>query len=256
MTVELAYKMEGSGSPFVCLLGLLGAGRNWMSVARTLAERFTFILPDLRNHGSSPWAEPIDYPSMVDDVTALLDRLGCGPVTLLGHSMGGKAAMHLALRHPERVDRLVIVDIAPVSYPPGLEDTLAALTSLDLEHIRRRADADEALKPVIPSQSERAFLLQNLEFRDGRFVWRANVHALERALPTLRAFAPPAGAVYPGVTGVIRGARSDYVRDEDEPAIRSLFPAASIHVVEDSGHWPHVEQPAAFLDVLEACLVR
>ncbi len=256
MPVELAHRVQGSGPPFLCLHGLLGSGRNWLGVTRTLAERFTVILPDLRNHGSSPWAEPIDYSTMAEDVIALMDRLGCDAVSLLGHSMGGKVAMHLALKQAVRVERLVIVDIAPVAYPPGLENTLAALASVDLERITRRSDADLALQSAIPSQAERAFLLQNLEQRDGRFTWRANILGLQKALPTLRDFERPEGARYAGATCVIRGARSDYVRPADERTIKALFPAAAIHVVEEAAHWPHVERPEAFLQTLEACLLR
>ncbi len=130
-TVELAYRRQGKGPPLLCLHGLLGSGRNWVGIATALADRFDVILPDLRNHGTSPWADEVTYPAMAADIAALLDRLGQGRVHLLGHSMGGKVAMTLAATRPELLARLVVVDVAPVSYRHGHEDFVRAMMGRD-----------------------------------------------------------------------------------------------------------------------------
>jgi esterase len=254
--VELAHRRSGSGPPVVILHGLLGSGRNWQGIAAALAPRFDVILADLRNHGASPWDPEAGYPALVADVLALLDRLGLDRVRLVGHSMGGKVAMALALTEPERVERLVVVDIAPVAYGPGLDGLLKAMRALDLGGMTRRAQADAALAPAVPDRSVRAFLVQNLEQRDGSLAWRVNLDALLAAMPVIRGFPDTPGArPFAGTTCLIRGERSDYVRlPEHEPAIRRLFPAAELHTVAGAGHWVHAEQAGAFLEVLVGCL--
>lgn len=251
-TVELAHRRQGSGPPVVILHGLLGSGRNWQGIAAALASRFDVVLPDLRNHGGSPWDADAGYPALVADVLALLDRLGLARVRLVGHSMGGKVAMLLALRSPGRVERLVVVDIAPVGYGPGLDDLLRAMRALDLAGMTRRAEADAALAPAVPDRAVRAFLVQNLEQRPEGLAWRVNLDVLLPSMPTIRSF-PETSDTEPftGPTCFIRGERSDYVRlPEHEPAIRRLFPTAEIHTVAGAGHWVHAEKAEAFLEVL------
>jgi esterase len=253
--LELAFRRQGSGPPLVCLHGLLGSGRNWVGIASALESRFDVLLPDLRNHGTSPWSDEVDYPRMAADVTTLLDRLGLGRVHLLGHSMGGKVAMVLALTAPERVDHLVVADIAPVPYPPGLEAYVDAMLAVDLAQVTRRDQADAALAPSVPEPGIRSFLLQNLERREGRFAWRPNLEALRAAMPVIRSF-PDLTAISPfaGPCCFIHGARSDYVRDQHLPVIQRLFPTATLHTIQGAGHWLHAERPQDFLDTLLRCV--
>lgn len=254
-TVELAHRRLGAGPPVVFLHGLFGSGRNWLGIAKALSPRFDVILADLRNHGDAPWNPDAGYEALAADVAALLDRLELPRVRLVGHSMGGKAAMVLALTAPERVERLVVVDIAPVNYGPGLDGLLESMRALDLRDITRRADADRALAPAVPDPAVRAFLLQNLEPRDGRLAWRLNLDALAAAMPVIRGFPDlPTSAAFAGRTCLIRGESSDYVRPDHEPVIRRLFPNADLHTVAGAGHWVHAERTEAFLEVLTGCL--
>jgi esterase len=255
-TIELHARTIGDGRPLVFLHGLLGSGRNWQSVAQALTgDGWRGILVDARNHGASPWADDTSYPSMADDVAALLDRQGLGPITLLGHSMGGKTALTLALTAPERIERLVLVDIAPVAYPGDFSPYIDAMAALDLGTLAKRADADAALAPAVPDPGVRGFLLQNLVPDGGGWRWRVNLAALRRAMPQLTGFPDELrGRTYAGPSALIRGERSSYVPQEHEPALRAYLPDVTIHTVEDAGHWPHAERPQDFLAALREAL--
>ena len=182
-------------------------------------------------------------------------RAAIAAVALLGHSMGGKVAMVAALDHPELVERLVVVDIAPIAYKAHHLAYVQAMRGLDVAAIKRRAEADARLAPDVADAAERAFLLQNLVFDDGTARWRLNLAAIERAMPDLAGFpATRSGMVYDGTALFIAGGRSGYLRPEDEPAIGRLFPNARIAHIPDAGHWPHAEQPRAFLDQVEPFL--
>lgn len=255
-TVELARERLGSGPPLVFLHGLFGSGRNWRSFARGLADRFTCLLVDLRGHGNSPHAPPYDYPTFAADVARLLAEEGIARAHLLGHSMGGKTAMTLALTRPELVERLAVVDIAPVPYAHDYRALIRALLALDLSAIRSRREADAALAPAIPDPQLRAFLLQNLVIDDGGARWRIDLAGLERAMPALTDFPRELyGRRFEGPTLFVRGGRSDYVQDAHLPVIRRLFPAARIETVADAGHWPHAERPAELLRLVRAFLL-
>jgi pimeloyl-ACP methyl ester carboxylesterase len=259
MNVRLEAAEYGGGPPLAILHGLFGAGRNWAGVAQHLAAHHRVIPLDLRNHGASPWADTMDYAEMAEDVRARLRASGHRRFALLGHSMGGKVAMMLALADGEAVARLVVVDIAPAAYAPHHLGYVRAMRALDLGGITRRSEADARLAPAVGDAAERGFLLQNLVFPSaaagGEVRWRLNLAAIERAMPRLAGFpAIPAGATYPGPALFVAGGRSDYLRPEHEPEIRRLFPNARIARIADAGHWPHAEQPQAFLDIVEPFL--
>ena len=253
MTVTLHYKSQGEarGVPVVILHGLLGSSSNWRSIARKLAENAQVFTLDLPNHGDSPHVARMSYPAMADDVRAFLDARAIDSATLVGHSMGGKAAMRLALDAPHRVHRLVVVDIAPTPSAHNHLPWLRAMAALDLTRVTRRAEADAALAQAVPDAAMRQFLLQNLVASDGAFAWRINIAAIESSLPALLDF-PVDEHVrpYTGPTRFLRGALSDYVQEKDQAAIRALFPRAEIVTIEDAGHWIHAEQPARFLEAL------
>lgn len=255
MTVRLAAVEYGRGAPLAILHGLFGSGCNWAGIAQRLAAHHRVIALDLRNHGASPWADAMDYGALAEDVRATLHALGCRRFALIGHSMGGKAAMIEALGHGAEVERLVVVDIAPAGYPARHLATVRAMGALDLGGVKRRGEADARLAPDVADAAERAFLLQNLVFEDGAARWRLNLAAIGRAMPLLAGFPAMApGTAYRGPALFISGGRSDYLRPEHEPEIRRLFPNARIARIADAGHWLHAEQPQAFLDIVEPFL--
>lgn len=258
MTVALHARDTGdpTGEPVLLLHGLFGAASNWGRVARALADDWRVLVPDLRNHGQSPHSGSHDYPAMAADVIALMDRHDIDAATLVGHSMGGKVAMHLALTAPGRVTRLAVVDMAPVRYTHDFDGVLAAFDAVDLGAIGSRADAEAAMAARIDAPGLRAFLLQNL-VRDqaGDWRWRLNLSALRRAQPALLGFPDVVpGTAYAGPTRFIQGERSDYLKPAYEPRVRELFPAASICTVAGVGHWVYAEAPDGFMDCLRPLL--
>jgi pimeloyl-ACP methyl ester carboxylesterase len=244
--------------PLLILHGLLGSGRNWRGVAEALSASRRVLAPDLPGHGDNTDALPLNMPGLAESVAALLEQENIPQADLLGHSLGGKAAMWLALTRPERVRRLVVVDIAPVAYPEhqaGFAHLLDSLQSLNLEALPSRAEADARLAAAIQEASLRQFLLQNLIYRDGRYFWRVDLARLRAVLPELVDF-PNAEGLPPftGPTLFLGGARSAYLLPLHVPLIRKLFPRAKILHLADAGHWPHVEQPEAFLAAVQKFL--
>jgi pimeloyl-ACP methyl ester carboxylesterase len=249
--VQLAVSEYGSGPTVAILHGLFGSGRNWRSIAQQLAGGHCILAFDLRNHGTSPWADEMSYREMVEDLRTSLRVRGIGRAALLGHSMGGKVAMLTALLHPGEVDRLVVVDIAPVPNPPDLLSYVRAMQEVDLRRVGRRSEADAQLASEIPDAAERAFVLQNLIIDNGSAHWRLNLEAIEREFLEFTGFPDlPAGTAYRGPTLFVAGARSDYIQSQHEPVIRQLFPRARIKRIEGAGHWVHAEQPQAFLQTV------
>jgi len=255
--MKLHYREFGEahlGTPLILLHGLLGSLVNWQRIARRLGERHRVIVPDLRNHGRSPHDPDVSYPAMAGDVLELMDHLGVAQAVLVGHSMGGKTAMWLALEQPERVEKLVVVDIAPVTYSGRLGVLLDVLLELPLGRIERRAEADEWLKGRIPDKAVRDYLLQNLVREEDGWRWRTNLRALRDGLDLISGFPEvPGGVRYPGPTLFIHGSRSDYVKPEYLPRMRQRFPRMERMALE-AGHWVYAEQPEAFLAALEAFL--
>jgi len=259
--VDLHTRTLGSsGSRVVFLHGLFGQGRNWTQIAKQLADRYRVELIDLPHHGRSPWPERFDY---AETAAMIVDALPDDePVTLVGHSLGGKVAMVLALLHPARVERLAVADISPVDYGEGREfpGYIAAMRGLDLEQVVHRSDADRLLTPAVPNTTVRSFLLQNLR-RDADaphgWSWQANLEVLGRDLPVISAWPERelAGAApYDGPVLWLAGGRSDYVRPEFEPAMDRWFPRNRRVTIKDAGHWLHSERPDVFVEVLRRFL--
>jgi pimeloyl-ACP methyl ester carboxylesterase len=197
----------------------------------------------------------MSYAEMVEDLRASLRTHGVDRPALLGHSMGGKVAMLMALLYPDEVERLVVVDIAPADNPPMLLGYIRAMRAVDLRAVMRRADADTRLATAVPDPAERAFLLQNLVLGENGAHWRLNLEAIEHDFTRIVGFSDlPNGIAYPGPTLFVSGARSAYIKPEHEPVIRRLFPHARIRRIEGAGHWVHAEQPQVFLEVVTAFL--
>jgi esterase len=249
MTLELAHDAFGAAGPPVLILhGLLGSARNWTSIAKELAGTHRVFALDLRNHGRSPWAGTMSFDEMAGDVAAFIERHGLGAVTLIGHSLGGKVAMRLALTRPELIGRLVVVDVAPVAYAHSFAPFVEAMLQVDLAAVTRRSDAELQLQGAVPDAVMRNFLLQNLVKTDAGFVWRVNLEALAANMAELLGFPTPASdAAYVGPTLFIAGGRSKYVQPEHRPLIERLFPSAEHVVIPGAGHWLHAERPAEFL---------
>lgn len=246
--MTLAASDYGAGPPLVVLHGLFGSGRNWAGIARQLAAVRSVHVLDLPNHGQSPWTDAMGYPEMAAAVAGWMDGRGLPAAALLGHSMGGKVAMMLALTQPARVERLVVVDVAPVPYPPHLLAYARAMRAVDLGRITRRAEVDAELAAVVDDTAERQFLLQNLVSGDGGLRWRLNLPVIEAALPAISGFPDlPPEAAYPGPALFIAGGLSRYLQPAHEPAIRARFPAARLVTVPNAGHWVHAERPETVL---------
>jgi pimeloyl-ACP methyl ester carboxylesterase len=245
------------GSPVVFLHGLFGQGRNWTQIAKALAPDHRTLLVDLPHHGRSPWHEEFDFVDIADQVAGLLSA--DDPVALVGHSMGGKVAMVLALRHPGLVARLCVVDVSPVHYERAgdFERYIDAMQGIDLGALERRSDADEALEDAVPSATVRGFLLQNLRREGESWRWQVNLDVLGADLAEVAGWPEEqlAGlAPYAGPVLWIAGARSDYVLDEYAPAMDRWFPHTRRVTIKNAGHWVHSEQPEVFVQVLQQFL--
>ncbi|TNF88620.1 MAG: alpha/beta fold hydrolase [Gammaproteobacteria bacterium] len=252
---QLHYSSAGDGEALVVLHGLFGSSRNWQSLSRRFASRFQVFSVDLRNHGQSFHADEMNYPAMAGDLAALLQQLGLESCRILGHSMGGKVAMTLAANYPGLVGRLVIADIAPVSYLHHYDDLIEPILALPLEQIESRTQADHRLRQHIPEDPLRTFLLQNLVRQADGWRWRINWRAIQRDMEFLTGFDEmPAGWRIDLPTLFIRGARSDYVGDAEIDLIRERFGDAEIATIEGAGHWLHAERPEEFAERVLAFL--
>lgn len=251
--MELHARIQGEGPPVVLLHGLFGSNENLGTLARGLAEAYQVYSLDLRNHGRSPHADAMDFPVMAGDVRETLAAHGLERAAVVGHSLGGKTAMELALAHPEAVDRLVVIDIAPIAYTAGHDAELEALRGLDLTALQSRRDADQALAAKLPEPGIRQFLLKNLVRTDDGFAWRIPLETIAERSPEIAA-APTAQGPYTGSTLFLRGGRSSRITDDAVPAIRQIFPHARTETVEDAGHWVHIEAPDATLQLVRAFL--
>ena len=246
---------QGQGPPLVILHGLFGTLDNWQTLARRWATEagLRVISVDLRNHGRSFHSPDHSYELMVQDVLTLFDHLQLGAdATLLGHSMGGKVAMRLALDHPDRLARLVVVDIAPrFSDMRHQDDVLAGLLAVDLATVRNRQEADAALAQYIGNVGTRQFLLKNLYRRDDNsFAWRINLAVLATELPAIGE-ATEGGSTFAKPTLFIRGGKSDYISAEDKlHGIPELFPNSEVATVLDAGHWVHAEKPEEVFELV------
>jgi len=245
----VAHGEETAQPTLVIAHGLFGSARNWGGIARRLAPDRLVIAVDLRNHGDSPHFDTNSYPEMAGDLAEVIEGLGGAPVDLMGHSMGGKAAMVLALTRPDLAGRLIVVDMAPKTYEHSQLRYVEAMRSVDLASVRRRSDADAMLRASVEEAALRAFLLQSLALEGGVASWKLNLAALGDQMPAIMGF-PELASRYPGPALFVAGEASDYVSVEDHSRIEALFPRARFEVVAGAGHWIHAEQPDAFLDLV------
>lgn len=245
--MQLHFKESGQGRAVILLHGLFGSSDNWHPIAVRLAEAFHVFALDHRNHGQSPHSAEMDYPVMAADVDRFFAARGLESALVIGHSMGGKTAMQLALHFPHRVEKLVVADMAPRAYEASHDKIFAALLALDLPKYQTRAQIEDVLAPEIPNPVLRRFLLKNLGRNpEGGFFWKINLRDIAENYWRLRE--PVAGeAQFAKPALFIRGGKSKYIQPEDEPLIREWFPAAQIQTIVEAGHWIHAEAPEEFL---------
>ncbi|MEQ1543742.1 alpha/beta fold hydrolase [Methyloglobulus sp.] len=255
-TVALAYEELGQDNPvpLIILHGFFASSRNWRKIAERLAGLFHIYVLDMRNHGLSPHHPIMDYPSMTADVLRFMDTHELATAHVLGHSMGGKIAMWLALNHPERTSKLIIVDISPKSYTHNFDKTIHALIDLPLATIQHRKHAEQMLTKDIPELDYRQFLMQNLVLEDGSYHWRIDLAIFLLMAPNIVAFPEIQGmSPYSGRTLFVAGANSSYLTQKDT---LHLFPKALFKTIADAGHWLHAQQPEIFTEVVEKFLQR
>ncbi len=248
--MELHSKILGQGPPIIILHGLLGTLDNWQTIANYLSNQFTVCLLDLRNHGRSAHTPDMDIHLMAADVLEFMEANWINTAIVMGHSMGGKVAMQLALEHPDNVDKLIVVDIAPKRYNPGHYEIFKALDSIDLSTLKERKDAELQLNALLQNPSVVQFLLKNLtREKDGSYSWKMDFESIKKnylnlidAIDSKEVFDKPAL--------FIRGSTSNYILDEDLEAIKINFPQAQLVTIEGAGHWVHSEKPRELMEEL------
>ena len=239
---------QPQGSAILLLHGLFGMGSNLSMIARALIDEYQVHSLDLRNHGRSPDADHMSFSDMAGDVLAYMDGAGLSKVHVLGHSLGGKVAMQVALIAPDRVDRLIVADIAPVAYQGNHNAVFAGLRAVDLATLQSRRDAESVLAEHIEEEGVRQFILKSL-YRDEnkQFQWRMNVQGLEDCYEELRqGLRVEPGQQFTGSVLFIKGELSRYIMPEHRETVASLFPHAELKMIQKTGHWLHAEKPVAF----------
>ena len=239
--LEITHYGDSSATPALLIVhGLYGSARNWGVLAKRLADTRAVVTVDMRNHGNSPWHDSHSYDDMASDLAEVIAKLGT--VDLLGHSMGGKAAMVAAL-NAAPLRRLVIADIAPVAYGHSQIQYIEAMRQVDLSVVSKRSDAEAQLRPLVDDPALASFFLQSLDVREKR--WKLNLDVLAAEMPKVLSF-PEVSGQFDGPTLFLSGAESDYVRPEHRADIRALFPAARFAKIPGAGHWLHAEKPREF----------
>ena len=242
MLNTLVHGDDATAPPILIAHGLFGSARNWNVIAKRLSATRRVVVVDMRNHGDSPWFDSHTYADMAGDLAGVIAAHG-GVADVVGHSMGGKAAMMLALMHPGCVRRLVVADIAPVAYGHTQSHLIDAMQAVDLSGIATRRDAEAQLAGAVAEAGTRAFLLQSLDVAGRR--WRLNLEVLRREMAGIIGW-PAAPGMWDGPALFLSGALSDYVTPDQRPAIKALFPAARFAKIPEAGHWLHADNPRAF----------
>ncbi len=245
MLHQIHHGTASEKHPLLIAHGLYGSGRNWGVIAKRLSDTREITSVDMRNHGSSPWYDTHSYADMATDLSQVID----GTSHVLGHSMGGKAAMVLALSHPEKVQRLIVADIAPTAYTHTQQPMIDAMRSVDLSTVKKRSDALGQLSDVDAGVA--AFLTQSLDIKNQK--WTLNLDTLEQEMESIIGF-PDIDGQFDGPTLFLTGADSDYVLPEHRTRIKSLFPNAHFAKIRDAGHWLHADKPRDFEAVVRGFL--
>jgi pimeloyl-ACP methyl ester carboxylesterase len=252
--LELFFRKKGdTGEPLIILHGLYGSGDNWMSIAGGLSDNFQVYLIDQRNHGRSLHADDMSYEALANDLDEFIENQKLNKVNIIGHSMGGKTAMWFAAKHPDKVKKLVVVDVAPGTYDttsPNVKThrkIIEALRSVDPAKAKNRKDLDKDFGKHIPNLQLRMFLLKNIERQpDGSYRWRLNIDSIENNIGNIMGGIPDANITINAPTLFFKGELSDYITEKDFPLIEKIFPKAEIVTIRNAGHWLHARQPELF----------
>jgi len=250
--MELNYKELGEGSKSLIILhGLFGSSDNWLTIGRKLSEEYKVYIVDQRNHGDSPHADEHSYKAMAQDLADFIKQHKIENPHIMGHSMGGKTAMHFAVTHPDLFDKLIVVDIAPKAYPVHHDQILEGLKSIDLDAVKTRSDADKQLGEYVSELGVRQFLLKNLN-RDAKkqYSWKINLDVLDKNIEQISEGLEKKLATEKDVL-FVGGKNSYYIKEEDNITINNFFPNAKIEMVEGAGHWIHAEKPEEFLSIIQ-----
>lgn len=252
MLAMLTYGAPSALPPLLIVHGLFGSARNWGVISRRMAETRRVVAVDMRNHGDSPWASSHGYPDLATDLAEVIRAEG-QPMDVMGHSMGGKAAMWLALTEGRLVNRLIVADIAPAAYAHSQNHLVDAMRGMDLSNLALRSEADRRLAASVAEEGTRAFLLQSLDLKAAPPRWRLNLDVLHSEMDRITGW-PGSDRQYSGPALFLSGGNSGYVRETHHPAITALFPNARFQQIEGAGHWLHAERPREFEAALTAFL--
>lgn len=247
--MKLNFRQAGEGKPLIILHGLFGSGDNWVTVTKPLAEHYHVYVLDQRNHGRSPHSPVHSYLSMADDLLEFISDNKIENPYILGHSMGGKTAMQLALNHSDKLEKLVVVDISPRYYKPHHQDVISGLSAVDLENIKSREEAETAMLPYLAELGVRQFLLKNLyRSESGGFAWRMNLDAIVGQIENIGM--ENKGGPFTKPTLFLRGENSNYIQEKDHEIIKKLFPNSNIQTIAGAGHWVQAEKPREFVEAV------
>lgn len=249
--MKLFFRKSGAGKPLIILHGLFGMSDNWMTLSRQFTDNgFQVYIVDARNHGRSPHSDEFNYALMSEDLVELMDDENISAATVIGHSMGGKTAMWLACTQPDRVSKLISVDISPKYYAPHHQTVFAAIHGIDLGQLTSRKEAEAGLREKLHDEDTIQFLLKNLYWDENeKLAWRFYLTGIEKNIASIGE-ALPAQYSYNGKTLFLRGEKSGYISPGDKPEIIKHFPNALISIVANAGHWIHAENPRGFMDIV------
>ena len=257
-TMQLNYKQLGEGEHIVLIHGLFGSLENLNMVAKSLSQQYCVTSIDVRNHGNSFHQQNMDYQVLAQDVINLLDALSIERCHILGHSMGGKIAMKIAISFPERINKLIVADISPVKYPAHHLTIIEGLQAIDLTQVHKRKDADTQLAKYVTDSGVRQFLLRNIAIdEEGKFQFKCNLHYIEQGYQQImQSITGQTAQKFNGNTLFVKGANSDYILPEHQSAIALLFPKAKAKIIQGAGHWLHAEKTVAFNKIVMDFLTK
>jgi len=255
--MKLSFRKLGSGKPLFILHGLFGSSDNWQTLGKQFAENFTVYFIDQRNHGRSPHSPEHNYELMAEDLLELMEAENLDKVMLLGHSMGGKTAMYFAINHPEKVEKMVVVDISPKKYPITNKDIIEALEKVNLAEVKSRKEVEEILSQDIKNYGTMQFLLKNLYWEDSqKLAWRFNLEALKNNIARVGELTPMPSQPLQIPVLFVKGEKSDHIVSTDNTLINAMFAHAEIATIPDAGHWTHADKPIEFFTIINNFLLE
>ena len=252
MAMNLHFKEMGQGAPLLILHGLFGSGDNWLTIAKQLAEKYHVFIIDQRNHGQSPHSDDWNYTLMAQDIEEFCQQHQLENIYIAGHSMGGKTVMKMAEMFPQRINRLMVIDISPRFYPVHHQTILAALNSIDFDEVKTRKQAEEKLQESIADFGTRQFLLKNIYWiSDSKLAWRFNLPVITQNIEIVGEATPASDSTVCNIpSSFVRGQKSDYIKSTDEELILQQYPNSAITTIANAGHWVHAENPKALLETM------